>query len=183
MLNQTQIDFLEQNAHQNFFRSLRDQYLSKGTLSPNQIRCLDNAITNSATPTAPAFSLKAGELIEIKGWLAKQLEQQLALACFFRNLEITEVVSESPRAYSVKVKFVSKIASSCHCCGRDLDTEVSRATGIGPVCASRLGLPRPTLATAQETLAALETIRNTIGEVGPVWIPKSQIVRREELAA
>lgn len=119
--------------------------------------------------------MNVGQAFEIKTWLAKALQKQLDMKFFLRNLEVVEVLSETPKAYMVKIQFVSKIACNCHVCGRPLDTEVSRAVGIGPVCAVKIGLIRPTLNDAQSTINELEALCRTIGTIGPVWVPKSQI--------
>lgn len=94
----------------------------------------------------------------------------------FRNLEIVEIVGESPKAIKARVKFVSKVANSCHLCGRELDTEISRATGIGPVCAEKLGISRAKANDARAILDAVEALAAEVGVLGPVVIAKSQIV-------
>ena len=43
-----------------------------------------------------------------------------------------------------------------------------------------MGIPRPNLETAHETLKVIEEVVKSIGEIGPIWIPKSQIKTREE---
>jgi hypothetical protein len=149
-------------------------------LSVKQIACIDSAIEKKAlklvTPVVQKeYSIKVGQRIEIKAWIARRLAADLGREFFFRNLEVTTVHNETAKAFQVSVKFVAQIVTSCHVCGRDLDTDVSRATGIGPVCADKIGLPRPTLVTAQETLASIDALCNQIGAVGPIWIPKSQI--------
>lgn len=177
MLTQAQVDFLKSNQWSSFYRSLLTQYESRRNLSQKQIDCIDAAMNKRIeVKQAPKdFSINLGQVIEVKAWIARRLQADLNMSYFFRNLEVSQVLNETGRAYQVKVKFVSHVVTSCHICGRELDTEVSRACGIGPVCADKLGLPRPTLATAQQTLQALDALCNNIGEVGPVWIPKSQI--------
>jgi hypothetical protein len=180
------IEFLKANqGWSSFYASLLTQYERKGALSPRQIECVeknmakaaDREVARSVRAAAPrTFSLLPGQEIEIKGWIAKRLQADLKLDFFFRNLEIVEVTAESKKAYQVKVKFISKIMSSCHFCGRELDNDVSRATGVGPVCAEKHGLGRPTLETAQATIKALEEVCAKIGTVGPFWLPKSQII-------
>lgn len=182
-MTQEMIDFLKQNQWSGFYRSLLTQYERNGRLSDKQIACIQKAldkkiqVVDAATLEAktPDFSLKTGQIIEVKAFVARRLKADLNMEYFFRNLEVMEVLAETPRAYQVKVKFVSKIVTSCHICGAELDTDVSRATGIGPVCAKRIGLQRPTLATAQETLKAIDALCSSVGTLGPVWVPKSQI--------
>lgn len=175
------IEFLKQNQWSAFYRSILYQFNQRGSLSPRQIESIQNAYDRAqgkpVTDTAPkrAFSLNVGQTIEIKAWIARRIQADLNMDYFFRNLEIVDVANETAKAYQVTVKFVSKVVTSCHVCGRDLDTEVSKACGIGPVCADRLGLPRPTLERAEETLKALEALCGQLGTIGPIWLPKSQI--------
>lgn len=172
--------FLRANQWSAFYRSLLYQYESKGTLSPRQIETVVNAINRKAQKleapqTEKTFSLNIGQVIEVKAWIARRLQADLGMKYFFRNLEVIQVMNESAKAYQLKIKFVSRIVTSCHICGKELDTEISRATGIGPVCAHKLGLPRPTLETAKDTLKSIDELCQRIGEIGPIWVPKSQI--------
>lgn len=179
-MRQEIVDFLKANTWSNFYSSLLGQFTARGFLSDKQIAAVERAIAEKANrasnpPPSREYSVKVGQLLEVKAWIARRLQADLGMDYFFRNLEVTEVLNETVKAYQVKVQFVAQIVTSCHICGRDLDTEVSRATGIGPVCADKMGLPRPTLATAQETLQAIDALCKQIGAVGPIWIPKSQI--------
>ncbi len=178
MVTQDVVKFLQANAWSKFYNSLLYQYNSKGYLSSLQLEAVEKAMFKASQPksTEPkVYSIASGQRIEVKAWIARRLQADLGLAFFFRNLEVVEVLNETFKAYQVKVKFVAQIVTSCHICGRDLDTEISRATGIGPVCADKMGLPRPTLATANETLKAIDALCQGIGAVGPIWVPKSQI--------
>lgn len=183
------VEFLQKNTWSSFYKSLLDQYDKNGQLSQRQIECIENAMlkdaarrTNAALPPEQRqFSLKLGTKIEVKAWLARRLGRELNMEVFFRNLEVMEVCRETSKAYEVKVKFVSTIVTSCHVCGRELDTDVSRAVGIGPVCADKLGIPRPTLENAHETLKLIDAKCSEIGTLGPFWIPKSQIKNSMEV--
>lgn len=182
------VSFLNKNQWSAFYRSLLFQYEQRGSLSQKQIECVLNAINKAQNKEMvrnepKEFSLKLGQVIEIKKFVAQRLKMEQGLPYFFRNLEVTEVLNETQKAYQLKVKFVSKIVTSCHVCGLHLDTDVSRATGIGPVCADRLGLKRPTLETAQETLRAIDALCSSVGIIGPIWVPKSQIKTSEETSS
>lgn len=116
-----------------------------------------------------------GQIFEVSKWYAQRFKENNNTQYTFRNLEILKVHSETPRAYLVDAKFFSGIASSCGVCGRGLDNDTSRATGIGPICASKLGLPRPTMETAKLVVAELEKLSEAQGVFHQVWVPKSQI--------
>lgn len=176
--------YLEENLWNNFYADLFRRFKRRGTLTPRMLECVEKDMKQrEPSPAPPAnlppreFSLKVGAKIEIKAWLAKRMKQERKLPIFFRNLEIMEVQDETPRAYLASVRFVSTVATSCHCCGKDLDTEISRATGIGPVCVKKYFGVRPSLERANEILAIVDKMCVEVGTIGPFWIPKSQIVQ------
>ena len=116
-----------------------------------------------------------GAVFEVKKWYAQQFKENNNTQYAFRNLKILKVKQESAKAYLVDAEFFSGIASSCGCCGLELNNDISRATGIGPICAKKIGLPRPTMATAKEIVKQLESLSTAQGVFKDVWIPKSQI--------
>lgn len=179
-LTKFQVEFIEDQGKKgnDFFQSLFEQWARKRGLSERQIQCIDNAMVKAGLKEAPKkeFTYKVGDKITIKKWIANKLAESQGMEFFFRNLEISEMLDETSRAIEIKVKFVSDIQNSCHMCGRSLDCEISRATGIGPVCIKKIGVKRPSKATAQEMLKAIDQLTERIGEIGPIWIPKSQIV-------
>ena len=176
MLTPEMINWLRANTWSAFYTSLLSQVNSGRQLSDRQLECIRAGMERASQPKVRReSSIMPGAIIEVKAWIARRLQADLGMQYFFRNLNVVEVVSESQKAFQVKVSFVSKIVTSCHICGRELDTDVSRATGIGPVCADRLGIKRPTLATASETLDAIDALCKNLGTIGPVWLPKSQI--------
>lgn len=179
-MDQTIITFLTRNTWSSFYASCLAQYHANGMLSPRQVECIQAAMLKASQPAPRRESiLKVGQRFEIKAWLARRLATELNLKTFFRNLEVIEVIRETNKAIQVKVRFVSQIVTNCHICGRALDHDISRATGIGPICAVKIGLPRPTMATAQDTLKAIDELCATIGSIGPIWVPKSQIKLNE----
>jgi len=127
------------------------------------------------------YTYNVGDQLELKGFIAKALKKQLEMDIFFRNIEITKVEAESFGAVLISFRFLSKIAESCHSCGKALDDEVSKATGIGPICFKKLKLAvKPTKENAHLIIKELERLIEFVGEVVPVWVPKSQIKQRIE---
>lgn len=179
----------EYRGTNNFLLSLQAQSEREG-LSPNQIsrvrenmqqeqpmfQALQGHMSEREWCRQQQFSFQPGDQVEIKHFIAKRIAEENKVPHAFRNLEIVEIFRESAKAIQVRIKYVSKIATSCHLCGQPLDTEISRACGIGPVCAEKLGFKRPKLADAALILAELEKLAQQIGVLGPVWLAKSQIV-------
>lgn len=122
-----------------------------------------------------------GSVMEVKAWYARKFKEEHNTGYAFRNLKVLKILKETERAYQMDVEFFGGIASSCGCCGRDLDNAVSKAVGIGPICAEKIGLPRPTLETAKEILEELEKKSKAQGVFNGVWIPKSQVKTKTEV--
>jgi hypothetical protein len=66
--------------------------------------------------------------------------------------------------------------TSCRCCGLDLTDWKSQATGVGPICAKKLGIPY--VKNQEDVLVFKKLLKLKIDEIGDLtfWIPKSQIV-------
>lgn len=116
-----------------------------------------------------------GAILEMSAWYARTFQENHKTAYAFRNMKINQVHRETAKALQVDAEFFSGIASTCGVCGRPLSNDISRATGIGPICAEKIGLPRPTMATAKEVVKLMEAMSTAQGEFKEVWIPKSQI--------
>lgn len=158
-----------------FFQSLKTYYNKYGYLTPKQLQCVVKAMTNDK---APAYSYVPGDELLVKSWIARKYAKELNLKYFFRNIKIKEVHGESNKAIKVSIEFVSRPATSCHLCGLPLETEASKATGIGPVCVKYLGIKQLKKENAKEILQKIEEEAKIAGVVGPIWIPKSQIVTK-----
>jgi hypothetical protein len=157
------------------YQSFQRQFRANGTLSEKQRACVERAINRQRSKEVVSGNYKPQDRITIKSWLARKLAEERNLKIFFRNLEIVEYHKETARAIETTVKFVSEVATCCHVCGRPLDTDVSRACGIGPICAVNIGLQQPTLDNAKDILKGLDEMAKTMGNIR-LWIPKSQIV-------
>lgn len=170
--------FLSENySKKPFFESLWNQLHKYGRLSEKQLSCITNNISKPKTSKyKPSFS--SGDRVEIKNWIAKQLEEEAGLPFFFRNLIVEAHHGESAKAVRLSVRFDHTVASTCHVCGRGLDDPRSMAIGIGPTCAKRMGMEQLSNVTANLALKLIKMEADKIGVVGPVWIPKSQIALR-----
>ena len=122
-----------------------------------------------------SVTIVVGSKIQLPAWIAKAIGKELGLTHVFRNLLVTEVLRETPKAYQVRVRFMSEIAKVCHLCGTQLDDPLSQATGIGPVCAKKIGIKRATADKAKEVLNGIREYVESVGEVGPVWISKTRV--------
>jgi hypothetical protein len=128
------------------------------------------------TPKAEAVESEyTNKILEVSKWYAGVFKENNKTEYAFRNLKISNVYRETEKALQVDATFYGGIACRCGVCGRELNNDISRATGIGPVCATKIGLPRPTMDSAKEIVKRLEEMSGAQGEFKKVWIPKSQI--------
>ncbi len=178
------ISYLGNNG---FMNSLKAQAQKYGRLSIRQLQCAEQFFIDNGVLALPAipeagkvFSFVVGQEITIRKWFANAKASELGLQMFFRNLIIDSVDAETDKAVLVKVRFNSKVVTCCHICGLNLDNEISKACGIGPVCAKRLGFKRVTMNDAGAILARIEQEAQIAGVIGPIWIPKRQIVSKAE---
>lgn len=174
------------NGTNAFINSLKYQASYK-SLSPKQIECAAKFFGLSTeqelnVPVQPkVFTYKKGDALTIRKHFANVKAKELNMKVFFRNVIVEEVLDETKRAVQIKVSFSSKLTTYCHCCGLNLDTEISKATGIGPVCIKKyLGFKRVTMADAPAILVKLEEETKALGTTEAIWIPKSQIVTKAE---
>lgn len=114
-------------------------------------------------------------VFELKKWFSGKLKEQLGLSHMFFNIKILRVHASTPNALLVDFEFFSGVGKRCGICGKLLSNDISRACGIGPICAERLGMNRPTMETAKEIMKALDEKLKLVGSVNKVWIPKSQV--------
>lgn len=179
-MNNTFQMILEYNGNNNFMLSLKNQATFKGHLTDRQMSAADKFFNNTIDSKPKEFTYKPNQEITVRRWFAQSKSKETGIKIFFRNLILEEVLAETVKAIQVRVRFNSKIATCCHICGLGLDNEISKACGIGPVCAKRLGFGRVSLSDAGAILAKIEEEAKIAGVIGPIWIPKSQIMSKME---
>lgn len=122
-----------------------------------------------------------GKVFEVKKWFAEMFKNKYNTKLLFRNLEILKVHGETQSAYLVDCKFFGGVACTCGICGAALTNSVSLVTGIGPICAAKLGFPRiKDVAEASVIIEEMHKMSKESGTFQQVWIPKSQIKRVTE---
>jgi hypothetical protein len=176
------VEFLkEQQFRVPYYRRLLERATETGKIDRYQASSLSSSMERTGhlfrTPVE-TFTLPVGERIEIGRGLANALKKKLHMKAFFSNLEIVQVRNENKFGYRVDIRFVSGICQNCHFCGKDLDVPISKASGIGPVCAKQYLAVRPTELTAEKIIALIDKYCQTVGVVENVWIPKDKIKAR-----
>lgn len=138
-------------------------------------------VENTEIASATLFhgnTVEVGEIIEIESWQARSIKKRSLKNFVCRNLRIIKIKKETDGAMLLEVENVAMISNSCMMCGRNLDTEVSRATGIGPLCAKKAGVKRYSLAQADGVLNELDEIARSEGPF-ECWVSKRAIIGKK----
>lgn len=147
--------------------------------SLSKVQGLKLAVYEMEQESKPAPEVKPhehdGMVFEMSAWFAKRIKEEKGTAYAFRNFKVLKVVRETQKAFQIDGEFFSGIASTCGVCGRELTNDISRATGIGPVCAVKIGLSRPTMESAKQTVRDMEAMSKAQGVFQGIWVPKSQV--------
>lgn len=167
-------------AGSSFYTSLLNQLNTRGTLSPRQIECVKKGMEKdspvaTAQPKAmenPTFA--NGTAVSVRKFFAEILKQKYNMSFSHRNIEIIETYRETDKAIEAKIRFTPRFRNSCCMCGRHLDTNISRASGIGPICAEKFGIDQMDSMSAKEIIESIELKMKSLGEI-TTWIPRSAI--------
>ena len=158
-----------------FIKSVLNGYNRWGRLTPKQME----AVKKFFTPKKPKGTIKPIKInvdLVLKRYVARGISEEYELG---KVTPITVTVSEinalTPKAVRVKGKMTFTDVGCCRNCGRDLTDWISKASGMGPVCAKYLGIKRPT--TKAEIAEFNKNLKEKIEEMGEFefWIPKSHI--------
>jgi hypothetical protein len=97
-----------------------------------------------------------------------------------RTLTVKQIISKSGGGYKLKVAIDwSGNVSECRCCGKALSDWRSQATGVGPYCVKKTGVPYVrNQADVARFQKEMETLAATIGEV-EVFIKKWALEQRD----
>ena len=159
-----------------FLVDLKDRVLRGKALSPAQVNAAAKCLANTNTPKPVPQSRVVSIDIIVTKWYARALQrdQKLQFAPF--TLTISEIRQESAKAVKATVKMTAGEVSVCRCCGASLTDEKSQATGLGPVCAKKLGVKYIT--HLNDVARFKSDLQKRIEEIGSfeVWIPRSQVV-------
>jgi hypothetical protein len=124
-------------------------------------RFTEDTLDNHKVNGLEAVKTKVAEAIatvKLSPKLVRALKHKFKMDFFFRRVDILAVHSWDYRGVEVSFRFHGKLDKDCNMCGRHLELEISRATGIGPICIQHTGLERKNLNDAKATLEHLDNI-------------------------
>ena len=173
------------NGTNNFMNSLKRGLKKFGSLTENQtssaIRVIEGVRRHEQAQERLNITL-IGDTIKIGRKIALGIKEEYGLEFHPILIDVTAVTGMTDRAIRVKGKLTKENGGVCRCCAKTLTDDVSKVTGIGPVCSKYVGVAHPR--SAYDTVAIenyKKDISRKIDEIGEFefWVPKSQVKKWE----
>ena len=160
-----------------FVKDIKEKLLKYGTLTQRQVEAATKSIEkeNDKAATMNVRWKTPGETIKIGRKIGQQLKEQYGLKFNPILIDITKILSISPKAVKFSGKLTIKRGDVCTCCMKTLTDEFSMLTGMGKICASHVGVEYITDKSQAERFR--QEYLKRVDEIGEMefWIPKSQI--------
>ncbi len=160
-----------------FVKDIKEKLLKYGTLTQRQVEAATKSIEkeNDKAATMNVRWKTPGETIKIGRKIGQQLREQYGLKFNPILIDITKILSISPKAVKFSGKLTIKRGDVCTCCMKTLTDEFSMLTGMGKICASHVGVEYITDKSQAERFR--QEYLKRVDEIGEMefWIPKSQI--------
>lgn len=167
-------DYIGENT---FVLDVKGKFLKYGTLSDAQVSAANKQIQKE-TDAKNRIDVNIdiiGETIVVGRTTGEDLKKQKGLDFNPMLLDITEVMTLTPKAIKFKGKLTTKNCGVCKSCGRTLTDEFSRLTGYGKTCAKHLKVEY--IKDKSELRRFNNDVLQRIEEIGEMefWVPRRQI--------
>lgn len=164
-----------------FVTDIKSKLLTYGTLTSNQSSTALRQIQkeedkkNTVKLNIPTI----GETIKIGRTIGQKLRETYNLQFNPILIDITKVLSVSPKAVKFAGKMTVKRGDVCMCCAKTLTDEFSMLTKLGKTCAKHMRVEYITDISQADRLR--EDYLKRVEEIGEMefWIPKSRIIKWE----
>jgi hypothetical protein len=165
----------------NFVKDIAKKLLTYGTLTSKQVSAALNQIQKEEDKKR-TLKLKipvVGDTIKVGRRVGQGLKEQYGLQFNPILLDVTKILSVSPKAVKFSGKMTIKRGDVCVCCGKTLTDEFSMLTKMGKLCAGHMKIPYITDSSQAEQFR--EAYLKRVDEIGEMefWVPKSQIKKWE----
>lgn len=164
-----------------FVKDMAKKLLTYGTLTHKQVSA---ALTSIQKEEDKKRTLKVkipvvGDTIKVGRTVGQGLKEQYGLQFNPILLDVTKILSVSPKAVKFSGKMTVKRGDVCVCCGKTLTDEFSMLTKMGKQCAGHMKIPYITDASQAEQFR--EAYLKRVEEIGEMqfWVPKAQIKKWE----
>ena len=161
----------------NFVKEIQSKLEKYGKLTDKQVSAAVAQIVKeeNKNKTVKMNWPTEGESIILARKIGQQLKETYGLEFNPVLIDITRLLSVSPKAVKFAGKMTVKRGNICRCCGRELTDEFSMLTKMGKTCAKHMKVEYI------KDKSEVERFRNDylkrVEEIGEMefWVPKSQI--------
>lgn len=165
----------------NFVKEIMSKFQKYGTLTEKQVSAAINQIQKEEDKerTIRMNWPTPNETIIVGRKIGQQLKDNYGLEFNPTLLDITKLLSVSPKAVKFAGKMTVNRAKVCLCCGRTLTDEFSMLTNVGKTCAKHMKIDYITDRTQADEFR--DRYLKRVEEIGEMefWVPKNQIVKWE----
>lgn len=172
------VDYKGEN---NFVKEIMSKFQKYGTLTEKQVSVAINQIQKEEDKerTIRMNWPTPNETIIVGRKIGQQLKDNYGLEFNPTLLDITKLLSVSPKAVKFAGKMTVNRAKVCLCCGRTLTDEFSMLTNVGKTCAKHMKIDYITDRTQADEFR--QRYLKRVEEIGEMifWVPKNQIVKWE----
>ena len=176
-LPQTLQNIVNYDGELKFVKDIQAKYKKYRRLTDKQVSAANNAISREkAKKSQKELNIDlVGNTIKLGRNIAMDIKKEYELDFHPILVDVTKVITVSEKAMKLEAKLTKENGGICRCCGRTLTDEMSQMTGVGPVCATYVGVPHP--ASRKDIPLFQQKMSERIDEVGSFefWIPKRQI--------
>lgn len=167
-----------------FLLDLQSKVKAGKSLTAKQLaaakKCLGKSVKVSGQfsptdPRAESLILRTPVPVVLKRWVAQQIKKKHGLEFTPITVTVNQFYGQTDKAVRIKIKLTSGDVTNCRCCGASLKDEKSKATGVGPVCARKLGIEY--IRDKNDIARWKQDLQVKVDQLGSweEWIPKSQI--------
>ena len=114
-----------------------------------------------------------GDTIKIGRKIALGIKEEYGLEFHPILIDVTAVTGMTDRALRVKGKLTKENGGVCRCCAKTLTDDVSKLTGIGPVCSKYVGVAQLNGLLKEEITNLLS--ENNVDDVSDYTIPQKDV--------
>jgi|TARA_R110000868_G_C10613940_1_gene741643 hypothetical protein len=163
-----------------FLNSLQKSLKGYGSLTERQMAGAVSTIEGSKRHEQSQKELNiklVGDTIKIGRTIALGIKKEYELEFHPMLIDVTSVTGMTDKALRIKGNLTKENGGICRCCGKTLTDEISKVTGIGPVCSKYVGVPHPVSTTMLKDYNS--EMSKKIDEIGEFefWVPKKAIVK------
>lgn len=164
-----------------FVLDIKKKLLTYGSITGNQLTAALRAIQKESDKdnTINVRWSTPGETVMVGRKVGQQLKEKYGLKFNPMVIDLTKLLSVTPKAVKFAGKMTVKRNNVCLVCAKTLTDEFSMATNMGKICANHVGVPYITDVNQVDKFR--DEYLKRVEEIGEMefWVPKSQIKKWE----